>query len=382
MISTDGFKHRLLHNCIFFFLLFLCSRFIEHENHYDSDCEHASSNGSIQRACSYRVYHFDPVTMFIVHLTNQNSTELSFGGEKLFDEIFVGFGVLLVYLLPIAAYHDAVQTRKIHSYIGRRLTRLVMPLLIGFAIFILPIRVFPKLRDYGVTMRYLYSDGTFDMFYIGFALSLPLYELFLLSIFFYGTTIVNVIKKLVQWSSKYLAVVLFEFVMLSMIGDCFLRFIEMRGNYSQITLLHFGFMIYFLQANQHLKSKAEEHTLSIGSCMLCAVFLLSLNAHHNFSWSNSVLDSFKDFLYISACYLLVLFLFSLFSNFLQRKYTVKTSNDDGTNKSLLTETVWNNLLVHTYLTWKMKNFAEWIAAHVSHWNISVGWRPKLALLNF
>ena len=339
MISMDGFKHRLLHNCIFLFLLLLCSRFIEHENHYDSDCERANSNGSIRRACSHEVYHFNLVTMFIVHLRNQSLTELSYDAREAFNEIFVGFGVLLVYLLPMAAYHDAVHTRQLHSYIGRRLTRLVMPLLIGFTIFILPIRAFPKLSDYGMTMRYLYSDGTFDMFYIGFALSLPLYELFLLSIFFYGTTIVNVIKKLVQWSSKYLAVILFEFVILSMIGDRFLRSIDMRWNYSQITLLHFGFMIYFLQVNQYLKSQAEEHTLSIGSCMLCAVFLLSVNAHHNFSWSNSVLDSFKDLLYISACYLLVLFLFSLFSNFLQRKYTVKTSNDDGTKQSLLAETV-------------------------------------------
>ena len=328
-------QYHILQICVFLLIVSLCSHLIRHDGYSGRSCRRLYWQADKERACAENLYYFNLVEFLGLQFTNQNLTKSTWSVLDEWADLFEWPELLLVYLLPIAAYRDAEQTRQLPPYVRRRFMRLTTSISVGLTIFILPTTVHLKLADYGLTIRYLYSAGEFDKNFVMCACSLLLYELLLLSIFFYGKNIVSAMRKLFQWSLKYLTVVVFEFIVLSIMANGFIDFFQIGKGVPGVSLLHFGFLIYCVQMNQNLKSKVEEHTLRISIFTLCS----RLMADHR--WLPRFLPNrqmFIGFMEISLCYLLVLFLFSVFSNFWKLKYTIKTSSSNDTNKLLLAET--------------------------------------------
>ena len=333
--KMHNFKRHTIQKCVFLLILILCCRLIQRESDYKSDCwsSEQEADGKNDERCIYERYSSSPLGVLVLRFTNQNLTPLLNTPYELYEWHLL----LLMYLIPLATYQDGMQAKTRCSYIVRRLIRLIISLLIGPAIFLLPPKIYPKLYDHGVVMRYLFPDSTLNKYHLGLAVSLLLYELLLFSVFFYGSAIINIMKKLTRWSLQHLTVIIFGFVVLTFMSDGFITFIRSRERYSEISLFHFGVMLYVLQTNEHLRSKMQKHTCGIGFCMLCAAFFSSA-FFNRFVWRIPFSDGLRPFILTSAHYLLVVFLFSLFKNFLALEYTVKMSNNDATEKPLLAET--------------------------------------------
>ena len=153
-------------------------------------------------------------------------------------------------------------------------------------------------------------------------LALLMCELVLFAIFFHSAKMINMGKKFIQWSLKHSVVLLVEFVILTLANQYVIDLWIELWLRPAVSLFSYAVLLNIFQKNSHFRSKVAKHARSLLFSMYFLFFLSTGVEGPVISMFDHNMISFETVTLISLANLLVLFVFSLFINFLDLKYTV------------------------------------------------------------
>lgn len=336
-----SFFQHLIQFCIFLQIIFVCSSFLRRDIEHDG-CQYSYSTfyEKPSEDCEYERYSVYPIDliMFVIGQWKLPILEYGFLGRYMTFSPWLLLA-LSIYLFHLAAFSEAEKAQSSSSYIVKRFIRLIIAILIPPILFLLLPKMTPKLFDHGRMLHYLFLNRYLDKNFFQVPLVLFIHELILFAIFFHSMKIVNIGRRLIQWSLKHPMAVIVEFVILTMMNNFLMNCVNKHWDQPTLSFLHYALLLYIFQKNPHLRSNVAKHAGCLLLGIVCLIFLFDNQKARFMPAFIYGSTNFDTLISVSIFYLSTLFLFSLFLNLIELKYDVRTPKDDDLKKPLLVENI-------------------------------------------